>query len=166
MKILKIFVLFAFLPFLASAQAEFLVIQTADTFMVYHIRFSEHLSGESRKVNVFEDFPQVIAKESSVLNGKLSGIEKTYYPSGKLYQEIIYADGKQWGEYRQFAEDGTILVAGGFVNDRESGLWIDNITCCTGRYRNGQKHGRWRCNEGEVPYTLYVYRKGVVKRVK
>ncbi len=150
----------------ASAQGEVLIIQLPDTFFVHHIHLSHNLSSEKMKVYVFDHMPQVVAKETPILYGKVSGVEKTYYPSGKLCQTFVYADGKLWGEYRQYAEDGSQLVRGNFIEDREDGLWIDNITGCTGRYKNGQKQGRWRCNEGEIPFKLYIYRKGEVKRTK
>jgi hypothetical protein len=166
MKTAKLYILFLFMPFWASAQAEYLIIEKADTFNVYHIHLSPFLSSNDRKVYVFEEIPQSIAKETAYINGKRSGIEKTYYPSGKLYQTFVYADDKLWGEYRQYAEDGTQLVRGNFIDDKEYGLWIDNISGCTGRYKNGQKQGRWRCDEGEIPYTLYIFRKGAIKRMK
>lgn len=166
MKLFKLSVFFLCFPILASAQEDILIVQKPDTFSMYHIHFSHNLSSNDSKVYVFDEFPQSIAKETSYLNGRRSGIEKTYYPSGKLYQTFVYADDKLWGEYRQYAEDGTQLVRGNFIDDKEYGLWIDNITGCTGRYKNGQKQGRWRCNEGQVPFKLYIYRKGLVKRMK
>jgi antitoxin component YwqK of YwqJK toxin-antitoxin module len=166
MKFLIVIMSFLFFPVLTSAQEDILIIQLPDTFYVYHIRLSPNLSNNDRKVYIFDQYPQSIAKETALINGRRSGIEKTFYPSGKLYQTFVYADDKLWGEYRQYAEDGSQLVRGNFIDDKEYGLWIDNITGCTGRFKNGQKQGRWRCDEGEIPYRLYVYRKGEVKRTK
>lgn len=152
------------MPFLLHGQSETLIIETRDTFYVYHIHLNQSLSNDRVKIYMFDDYPHIKAKESNYVNGKLSGIERTYYPSGAKYQTFVYVDGKLWGEYRQYAEDGTQLVRGNFVNDVEHGLWIDKITGCTGRFKNGKKQGRWRCNEGKVPYKLYVYRKGELIR--
>ncbi len=166
MKFIQSLILLLIVPLFSNAQDDFLIIQTTDTFVVYHIQFSPQLSNDDKTVSVYHDHPGQIARESAMYKGKRSGIEKTYYPSGKLYQTFVYADDKLWGEYRQFAEDGKQVVRGNFINDLEHGLWIDEISGCTGRYKNGQKQGRWRCNEGEIPYKLYVFRKGEMKRKK
>lgn len=147
-----------------SAQTSILVIETPDTFKMYPITLNEQLSSETQRVYQFDQYPEVTAKVSSYTGGKQSGNEKTFYPSGQVYQTFVYADGKLWGEYRQYSEDGKLLVRGNFINDQQHGLWIDHISGCTGRYKNGKKHGRWRCNEGIVPYKLYVYRKGKLIR--
>lgn len=148
------------------SQNDVLIIQTTDTFSIYHVVLNKEISNENQKIYMYSDFPEVQAKISNYSNGKLSGIEKTFYPSGKKYQTLVYADDKLWGEFKQYSEDGTQVVRGNFINNTEHGLWIDNLNGCTGRYKNGQKQGRWRCNEGSVPFTLYVYRKGKILRTK
>jgi hypothetical protein len=149
-----------------SAQTSILIIQNPDTFMIYHLHLNEQLTTADLKVYSFDEFPQTTAKVSAYSGGKLSGIEKTYYPSGQVYQTFVYANDKLWGEYMEYTEDGKLQVRGNFINDQQHGVWIDSISGCTGRYKNGQKHGRWRCNEGKIPFKLYVYRKGVLKRSK
>jgi len=160
------FILMFMLSSMMKAQNDVLIIHDTSGFRMYHIYESRELSSETQKVYMFNNFPQVIAKTSNYSQGKLWGVEKTFYPSGNKYQTFVYADGKLWGEYRAYSEDGTQIIRGNFVDNKEHGQWIDEVSGCSGRYKNGKKHGRWRCNEGEVPYTLYVYRKGEVVRTK
>lgn len=161
-----------FTPFLSLilfsvfAQNEVIIVQSRDTFQMYTISATEINVMNGVQTFVFNDFPDVVARTSTYSEGKLSGIEKTYYPSGKLYQTVVYQNGMKWGEYREYAEDGALMVSGMFIADLESGVWINKISGCTGKYKKGKKNGRWRCNEGSVPFTLYVYRKGILKRVK
>jgi len=149
-----------------SAQNTIFIVHAPDSFDVYQLHLNEELTTANLKVYNYDDYPQVIAQVSGYVGGKLSGVEKTYYPSGKIYQTFVYADGKLWGEYMEYSEDGKLQLRGHFVNDQQHGLWIDKLSGCTGRYKNGLKHGRWRCNEGIVPYKLYVYRKGKFIRSK
>ena len=150
----------------AFGQSDVLIIHTPDTFYVYQLHLNKEQSNENTRVFMFDQFPEQMAKISNYSEGKLSGIEKTFYPSGEKYQTIVYVDGKLWGEYMEFTEEEKLQVRGNFVNDKEHGLWIDKTSGCTGRYKHGEKQGRWRCNEGSVPYTLFVYRKGILKRTK
>jgi antitoxin component YwqK of YwqJK toxin-antitoxin module len=161
-----LFILTVIPSFMIEAQNDVLIIHDTSGYRMYHIFESKEFSSETQKVYMYNNFPQVIARTSYYSHGKLWGVEKTFYPSGNIYQTFVYADGKLWGEYRAYAEDGTQIIRGNFVDDKEHGQWIDGVSGCSGRYKNGKKHGRWRCNEGVVPYTLYLYKNGEVIRTK
>jgi antitoxin component YwqK of YwqJK toxin-antitoxin module len=168
LKMKKLFICCACLLSLycVSAQSEVLVIHEADTFRLYHLTLNEQLSNADKKVFMYFDFPETVARVSHYLNGLQSGVEKTYYPNGDLYQTFVYANGKLWGEYCMYSAKGERVVRGNFRDDKEHGLWIDSMSGCTGKYKNGYKHGRWRCNEGALPFALYVYRNGTLSRSK
>jgi len=59
--------------------------------------------------------------ETPYLNGKLEGIEKRYYQNGKLLFEIPYKDDKQEGIEKRYYESGKLRSETPYKNDKREG---------------------------------------------
>lgn len=65
-----------------------------------------------------------------------------YYPDDKLHKEFHTRDGKKEGLYREWRDDGKLVIECNFVNDKKEGpfrLW--DIFVEEGNYTNGKKNG-------------------------
>lgn len=53
------------------------------------------------------------------VNGQRDGVERVFFPDGKLHREIEYKAGKRNGHGRAFWEDGSLQFVAEYVNDVE-----------------------------------------------
>ena len=94
-----------------------------------------------------EDLPTIMTLEPYV-NGKLNGIRKVYYKSGKIAEETTYKDGSKNGTYKSYAENGIVLEESVYKNGEYDGLVIfrnvDNQIAAQGLFKNGKKVGMWK----------------------
>jgi len=92
-----------------------------------------------------EDSKEVMTIENYV-NGKLDGIRKVFYPSGKIAEEASYKNGKKEGAYKN-AENGIVLEETIYKNNEYDGLAIfrspNNIVVAKGMFVKGKKEGIW-----------------------
>jgi len=82
------------------------------------------------------------------VNGKLEGVKSTYYPNGKLTEELTYESGSREGPNNYFSPDGVLLKKLQYINDQLHGPaeYFDangNLTI-KGQYVDGKKHGLWK----------------------
>src|SRR3989338_1536594 len=92
--------------------------------------------------------------ESTFKDGKLNGISKEYYPDGKVKLEVEYKDGKRDGIYHSNYEDGTLWSDGFFKDDRPRGLM-------RGYFPGGDVMGEWFYNEnGELDTKAFMFFQG------
>ena len=93
-----------------------------------------------------ENSPQIMTIEN-YSKGKLEGIRKVFYLSGKIAEETTYKLGIKNGAYKQYAENGTILEESNYKNGEYDGLTIfrngQNIVISKGNFVNGKKEGIW-----------------------
>ncbi|RZJ24605.1 MAG: hypothetical protein EOO48_14345 [Flavobacterium sp.] len=98
-----------------------------------------------------EESPAVMSIENYKA-GKLNGVRKVFYKSGKLAEEENYLNGVRNGAYKKYAENGTVLEESSYKNGQPEGLAIyrnpDNTIASKGPYANGQKKGVWEFYEG------------------
>ncbi|OGX24924.1 MAG: hypothetical protein A2787_03235 [Omnitrophica WOR_2 bacterium RIFCSPHIGHO2_01_FULL_48_9] len=59
--------------------------------------------------------------ETSFMNNKKNGPEKTYYDTGELYEEKNYKDGNYDGIFKQYYKDGTLMAEYHFKNGESAG---------------------------------------------
>jgi antitoxin component YwqK of YwqJK toxin-antitoxin module len=90
---------------------------------------------------------EVMSRET-YKNGKLEGKKLTYYPNGKLTEEISYDNGVMQGESLYYGPDGTLLKKLRYSNDELHGeaIYYDpsgNVNIM-GYYKEGKKHGLWK----------------------
>lgn len=94
-----------------------------------------------------EDLPTVMTLEPYV-NGKLNGVRKVFYKSGKIAEETTYKDGIKNGTYKSYAENGILLEESNYKNGQYEGNAIyrnpSNEITGQGLYKNGKKIGIWK----------------------
>lgn len=81
-------------------------------------------------------------------NGKLHGKVITYYPNGKITEEINYKNGIKEGESNNYSPDGVLLNKLLYTNNLLQGpaTYYDaygNVVI-EGFYKNNKKHGLWK----------------------
>lgn len=96
-----------------------------------------------------EDSKQIMILENYV-KGKLEGIKKVFYISGKIAQESNFKNGLKEGLDKRFDEKGIILEESNYKNNQFDGLAIfrspDNVIVAKGIFKNGKKIGIWEFN--------------------
>ncbi len=96
----------------------------------------------------------VMSREHYV-DGKLHGKKLTYFPNGKITEEISYENGVRQGDNLYYSPEGTLLKNLKYSDDELQGeaTYYDaygNLTI-KGYYKNGKKHGLWQYyKDGEV----------------
>lgn len=94
-----------------------------------------------------ENSKQVMTRENYA-NGKLEGKVVTYYPTGKITEEMNYKNGLKQGENNYYSPEGVLLKKLIYNNDQLHGkaLHFDaygNVVI-EGFYKNDKKHGLWK----------------------
>ena len=96
-----------------------------------------------------EDSSLVMTSEN-YSNGKLNGLRKVTYPSGKIAEEAYYKNGKKDGFYKKYTESGIVLEESLYKNGEFEGLAIfrspDNVVVAKGIFVKGKKEGIWEFN--------------------
>ena len=138
----KIFLyLFIFLAFQAIAQeTNILQLKDVDGIKYFHnapfTGKAYTYSGDGSKTS-----------ESNFMDGKLSGIQTSWYKNGKIYSTAEFKDGKFNGLMTYYYENGQIKSQEIYVNDFRNGLAVYF-------YENGQKESEghyFDCFNGENP---------------
>ncbi len=116
-----------------------------------------------------ENSPEIMTLEN-YLNGKLNGLRKVFYPSGKIAEEANYKNGKKEGSYKKYAENGIILEETIYKNDEYDGLAIfrspDNVVVAKGNFIKGKKEAIWEFNTNGKITKENMSKKKVRKFVK
>jgi antitoxin component YwqK of YwqJK toxin-antitoxin module len=118
-----------------------------------------------------EDSPIVMTIEF-YNSGKLNGVRKVYYKSGKIAEETSYKNGSKNGFYKKYTEDGIILEESSYKNGEYDGLAIfktpENQIAGQGIFKNGKKVGVWKILEKEKLIEVNMNKQGkkFQKRVK
>ncbi len=89
----------------------------------------------------------VIMTVENYKNGKLEGVRKVFYKSGKIAEETTYINGVKNGLYKKTGENGIVIEESNYKNDELDGLAIfkdeNNKITAKGTYTNGKKTGIW-----------------------
>ena len=97
-----------------------------------------------------ENSPKIMTTEFYV-NGKLNGVRKVYYLSGKIAEETPYVDGLKHGNYKKYTETDIILEETIYKNGEYDGPAIfrdsNNQIAGQGLFKNGKKVGMWKILE-------------------
>jgi antitoxin component YwqK of YwqJK toxin-antitoxin module len=118
-----------------------------------------------------EDSPAIMTLEKYT-NGKLDGVRKVFYKSGKITEETTYKNGIKNGGYKSYAENGTVLEETTYKNGIYEGLAIfrtpDNKIAGKGLFKNGKKVGMWKILEKDKLKDVNMNKQGkkFQKRVK
>ncbi len=89
----------------------------------------------------------IMSKEVYVAGNK-DGVQTTYYPDGKVTEELTYANGIKQGDNFYYSPEGTLLKKLIYHDDKLHGPaeYYDangNVTI-KGYYKNDKKHGLWQ----------------------
>lgn len=102
-----------------------------------------------------------LAYTYKLYKGKPSGIYKVYFPNGKIKYRSIFMNGVLNGSWKEFSDKGKLIITGAYSLGKKDGSWHYFQEKKVEVYKNGIPKGRWRIDEGWVPRTLFVYKKGV-----
>lgn len=84
--------------------------------------------------------------------GKLSGVRKVFYKSGKIAEEENYINGIREGAYKKYTESGIVLEEVTYKKGQPDGIAIyrdsDGNLASKGLYVNGLKKGIWEFYKG------------------
>lgn len=94
-----------------------------------------------------EKSKQPMSKETYV-NGELDGVQVTYYPDGKITEEITYVKGMKQGSNNYYSPESVLLKKLIYHDNELHGPaeFYDangNVTI-KGHYKEGKKHGLWQ----------------------
>ncbi|WP_333601025.1 toxin-antitoxin system YwqK family antitoxin [Flavobacterium sp.] len=118
-----------------------------------------------------EDLPTIMTLENYV-NGKLDGVRKVFYKSGKIAEETTYKNGIKEGAYKNYTEAGVVIEESNYKNGEYDGLAIfrttDNKISGQGVFKNGKKVGMWKILEKDKLKDVNMNKQGkkFQKRVK
>ncbi|MGL2967228.1 toxin-antitoxin system YwqK family antitoxin [Flavobacterium sp. XGLA_31] len=118
-----------------------------------------------------EDSPVVMTLENYT-NGKLNGVRKVFYLSGKIAEETTYKNGIKDGAYKNYAENGVVMEETIYKNGEYDGpaIFRDPLGKITGQglFKNGKKVGVWKILEKGKLKEINMNKQGkkFQKRVK
>lgn len=89
----------------------------------------------------------IMAKET-YRQGKIEGVRKVFFPSGKIAEETTYVNGLKEGPYKKYTEKGIVLEEATYKNDNYEGpaVYRDSKgnVASQGVYKAGLKSGVWK----------------------
>lgn len=96
----------------------------------------------------YHEKSNTVMTRENYTNGALDGVKSTYYPNGKLTEELTYEKGSREGPNTYFSPEGVVLKRLQYINDQLHGPaeYFDangNLTI-KGQYVEGKKHGLWK----------------------
>ena len=102
---------------------------------------------EGEWVAYHEKSKQVMSREF-YKDGKLHGKQITYYPNGKVTEELSYVNGIKEGENLYYSPEGVLIKKLQYRNDQLEGAatYYDafGVVVIEGNYKQGKKHGLWK----------------------
>ena len=113
----------------------------------------------------YHEDSNLIMTSENYINGKLNGLRKVFYPSGKIAEEAYYKNGIKVGSYKKYAENGIVLEESLYKNGEFDGLAIfrspDNVIVAKGMFIKGKKEGIWEFNtNGKITKENMTTKKG------
>lgn len=95
----------------------------------------------------FHQASKMIMTTENYKAGKLDGLRKVYYLSGKIAEETNFKNNLKEGIYKNYSENGIVLEESNFKNNEYNGLAIfrntDGEIVSKGYFLNGKKTGIW-----------------------
>ena len=105
-------------------------------------------------------------------DGKLEGVRKVFFASGKIAEETTYSSGIKNGSSKKYTETGIVLEESTFVNGQYDGLALfkssDGQIVAKGMFKSGKKVDVWKILENEKLKDVNMNKQGkkFQKRVK
>jgi antitoxin component YwqK of YwqJK toxin-antitoxin module len=95
-----------------------------------------------------------------------SGRYKVYHPNGQIKYFGVFVNGSLNGIWKEFNNSKRLIVSGSYKYGKKDGVWYYFDKKQVEVYNEGKADGRWRIDEGWAPRTLFLYRKGVLIKIK
>ena len=104
--------------------------------------------------NYFHNGSKQLMKVENYKNGKLDGIQKTFFDDGKIAEEITYKNGKREGIYKVYLQNGTVIEEAFFKNNQYHGPAIfrdaNGKIVSKGNFVEDVRKGIWEFYENGV----------------
>ena len=97
---------------------------------------------EGEQKDYYDGETKILKRRQSYLNGKATGVEQIYYPSGTLKSETTYQKGFIRGLIKTYFENGILQSSGNQSKNRKVNIWkyynVDGELVREELYRNGK----------------------------
>jgi len=98
--------------------------------------------------NYYSYYDKTISNREYYIKGKKNGLSVSFYPSGKISQEIEYKNDVKNGIWQQSYENGAPKLSAIYVNGKRTGEFIvsypNNKVEWQGAYQDDKKTGIWK----------------------
>ena len=99
--------------------------------------------------------------------GKHDGKEQSFYPDGKVAEEIIWRNDLKDGHWKQFFDNGQIKSTATYISGKLEGIYTayhpNGTKHIEGAYKHDIPHGEWkRYDENVKPVATIKYTNGVI----
>jgi len=132
------------------------------------------LAGEGNYINSFKDstwnyysyYTKALSNRETYVNNKKNGLSISYYPNGKIAEELNWKDNVRNGIWHQYYENGALKTSSEFLNGKRNGTFIlyypDSKIEWKGSYKNDIREGQWVHYDplGKINSTI-EYKNGV-----
>ena len=108
----------------------------------------------------FSEYDGSVRIRESYRDGKLDGISRSYYPGGKVSEEVEWKQGVKEGSWKQYYENGVTRLSGKYKNNLLNGdyeVYFTNSTIkIRGTYSDSKSQGTWHYYDdaGNEIYSL------------
>jgi antitoxin component YwqK of YwqJK toxin-antitoxin module len=116
----------------------------------------------------YSEFDGTIRIQEPYEDGNLQGMVRSYYPSGKISEEVAWLENKKQGSWKQYYENGSLRLKCRYENDMLNGLYevfsADSTIKVRGAYLENNSNGIWSFYDEtglEVYSIKYEYGKAV-----
>ncbi len=79
--------------------------------------------------------------------GVKQGMERKFYPNGKVSEEIEWSNNIKHGAWNQYFDDGTLKMKSFYTNNKVNGpylfYWPNGTLYIKGNYINNKRDGKW-----------------------
>jgi len=156
-----VFALFFIFSIPFNAQENFLqIIEGTDTSLYQLIYPKGDTIKDNKLIAYHQENEHQIAFEKNYFLGKQSGVTKTYFLDGKIYEIAIYQRGKKEGDYSRFNSLGELVIKAQYNKGKKSGYYINRVENIRGRYKNDKRKGKWEFQVGTPDYYREFYSDG------
>jgi len=113
------------------------------------------LAGEGNYVNSLKDsswnyysyYTKTLSNKENYAKGKKNGLSISYYPNGKIAEELNWKDDIRNGIWHQYFENGILKMSIEFLNGKQNGPFLLNYPNdkpeWKGFYKNDIREGQW-----------------------
>jgi len=97
--------------------------------------------------NYYSYYTKTLSNRETYIKDKKNGVSISYFPSGKVAEELTWKNGIRDGTWRQYYENGVIKMSSGFLNGKRTGAFLLNYPTnkpeWKGLYKDDKREGKW-----------------------